>query len=100
MSLLTFFFQIDRLEPSFTDSVFRFRFRFRDSVSGFRILSFSAARNDTSVDHESDYLDIYSSRGIEAYSLQDCNNVDLLEEDGRPSEAENDRDDQPIKDYR
>ena len=24
-----FFFQIDRLEPSFTDSVFRFRFRFR-----------------------------------------------------------------------
>ena len=31
-----YFFQIDRLEPSFTDSVFRFRFR--DSVSGFRIL--------------------------------------------------------------
>ena len=30
-----YFFQIDRLEPSFTDSVFRFRFRFRfrDSVS-------------------------------------------------------------------
>ena len=29
-----FFFQIDRLEPSFTDSVLRFRFRFRipDSV--------------------------------------------------------------------
>ena len=25
LSLLTFFFQIDRLEPSFTDSVFRFR---------------------------------------------------------------------------
>ena len=35
------FFQIDRLEPSFTDSVFRFRFR--DSVSGFRIPCFSAA---------------------------------------------------------
>ena len=33
-----YFFQIDRLEPSFTDSVFRFRFRFRDSVSGFRLL--------------------------------------------------------------
>ena len=35
------FFQIDRLEPSFTDSVFRFR----DSVSasGFRIPCFSAA---------------------------------------------------------
>ena len=34
-----FFFQIDHLEPSFTDSVFRirFRFHFRDSVSGFRI---------------------------------------------------------------
>ena len=29
------FFQIDRLEPSFTDSAFRFRFR--DPVSGFRI---------------------------------------------------------------
>ena len=31
LSLLTFFFQIDRLEPSFTDSVFRFRFRIPDS---------------------------------------------------------------------
>ena len=29
------FFQIDRLEPSFTDSTFRFRFRIPDS--GFRI---------------------------------------------------------------
>ena len=28
LSWLIFFFQIDRLEPSFTDSVFRFRFRF------------------------------------------------------------------------
>ena len=41
LSLLIFFFQIDCLEPSFTDSVFRFR----DSVavSGFRIPCFSAA---------------------------------------------------------
>ena len=42
LSLLTYFFQIDRLEPSFTDSVFRFRlcfcFRLRDSVSGFLVL--------------------------------------------------------------
>ena len=38
-----YFFQIDRLEPSFTDSVFRFRFRDCVSVSGFRIPSFSAA---------------------------------------------------------
>ena len=44
-----FVFQIDRLEPSFTDSVFLFRFRFcshlRDSVSVFRFLipCFSAA---------------------------------------------------------
>ena len=30
------FFQIDRLEPSVTDSVFRFHFR--DSVSGFHVL--------------------------------------------------------------
>ena len=36
---------MDRLEPSFTDSVFSFRFRFGDSVSvsGFRIPCFSAA---------------------------------------------------------
>ena len=37
------FFQIDRLEPSFTDSVFRFRFRDSVPVSGFRIPCFSAA---------------------------------------------------------
>ena len=39
------FLKINRLEPSFTDSVFRFRFRFRDSVSvsGFRIPFFSTA---------------------------------------------------------
>ena len=36
LSLLISFFQIDRLEPSFTDSVFCFRFRFR-------ILCFEAA---------------------------------------------------------
>ena len=36
-----FFFQINHLEPSFTDSVFRFRDSV--SVSGFRILRFSAA---------------------------------------------------------
>ena len=49
LSLLTFFFQIDRLEPSFADSVFRFRFRFRDSVSvtRFRIPCFSAAQTKT-----------------------------------------------------
>ena len=35
------FFPIDRLEPSFTDSVIRFCFR--DSVSGFRNPCFSAA---------------------------------------------------------
>ena len=41
---IIFFFQIDRSEPSFTDSVFRLRFRFRFrfhdsvSVSGFRVL--------------------------------------------------------------
>ena len=45
MSLLTLFFQIDRLELSFTDSVFRFRFRDSVSVSGFRIPCFSAALN-------------------------------------------------------
>ena len=47
LSLLIFVFPIDRLEPSFTESVFRFRFRFRDSVSvsGFRIACFSAAVN-------------------------------------------------------
>ena len=47
LSLLIFFFQIDCLEPSFTDSVFRFRLRFRDSVSvsGFQIPCFSAAAN-------------------------------------------------------
>ena len=48
------FFQIDRLEPSFTDCVLRFRFRDSVSVSGFRILCFSAAgfsnRTGTSVD--------------------------------------------------
>ena len=33
-----YFFQIDRLEPSFTDSVFRFRFRFRIPDSGFYVL--------------------------------------------------------------
>ena len=31
-----YFFQIDRLEPSVTDCVFRFRFH--DSVSGFHVL--------------------------------------------------------------
>ena len=39
------FFRINRLEPFFTDSVFSFRFLFRDPVSGFRIPSFSAACN-------------------------------------------------------
>ena len=39
------FFQINRLEPFFTDSVFSFRLLFRDPVSGFWIPSFSAARN-------------------------------------------------------
>ena len=43
LSLLIFFFQIDCLEPSFTDSVFRFRDSV--SVSGFRIPCFSAAAN-------------------------------------------------------
>ena len=40
LSLLTFFFQVDRLEPSFTDSVFRFRFRFHFRIpdSGFHVL--------------------------------------------------------------
>ena len=40
--LICFFFQIDRLEPSFTDSVFRFRSRFRIpcfSAADFRRLS-------------------------------------------------------------
>ena len=49
LSLLIYiiFFQIDRLELSFTDSVFRFCFRFRDSVSVsvFRIPCFKAAVN-------------------------------------------------------
>ena len=36
--IANFFFQSDRLEPSFTDSVFRFRFRDSVSVSGFRVL--------------------------------------------------------------
>ena len=48
------FFQIDRLETSFADSVLRFRFRDSVSVSGFQILCFSAAgfsnRTRTSVD--------------------------------------------------
>ena len=39
------FFRINRLEPFFADSVFSFRFLFRDPVSGFRIPSFSAACN-------------------------------------------------------
>ena len=39
------FFRINRLEPFFTDLVFSFRFLFCDPVSGFRIPSFSAARN-------------------------------------------------------
>ena len=37
------FFQIDRLEPSFTDPVFRFRCRDSVSVSGLRTPCFSAA---------------------------------------------------------
>ena len=36
--LLIYFFQIDRLELSFTDFVFRFRFRDSVSVSGFHVL--------------------------------------------------------------
>ena len=38
LSLLIYFFKIDPLEPSFIDSVFRFRFHFRFHYSGFGVL--------------------------------------------------------------
>ena len=90
LSLLIFCFQIDRLEPSFTDSVFRFRFRFRDSVSvsGFRIPCFSAAAKTSLSVSRHDFVE-HSGRVISAAKQPEILHVPLVATNDLLSESPN-----------
>ena len=62
--IANFFFQSDRLEPSFTDSVFRFRFRDSVSVSGFRVLVLPVSMKVKFCSRDTSHWFIFWSRAL------------------------------------
>ena len=88
LSLLIFFFQIDRLEPSFTDSVFCFRFRDSVSVSGFRIPCFSAAAKTSLSVSRHDFVE-HGGRVISAAKQPEILHVPLVATNDLLSESPN-----------